>query len=451
MASTFGEITQASTALTAARYGLDVVSQNIANSDTPGYTRQVAQQGTVDAVPGVPSIYTAAAGVGGVRITGTARLADAVVDARLRTEQARDGLASTTSSQLQQIETVFPEPSDTGLSERLNDFWKAWAPVANDPKADAARIVLLQDAGTVTNTLNAMSATLSNQATASAQILNQDAAAATSAATQLATVNAQIAVASATGLNENSLLDKRDSLLSTLAGLLGGSATINPNGTADVTVAGQPLVTGGSAVNVTVDPGYTLAVGGTSVTLTGGSLAAESTALSTTYPAYQARLDAVANALSSVVNGVQAGGYDLSGTPGTPMFSGSTAATISVSITDPKLVAASSTAGGTLDGSNALSASVLGATSTGPDAAYAALVADIASASSLAQRQAETQSAVTSSVSALQTSISGVSTDEEVSAMMTYQRAYQAASRVMTTVDDMLDTLINHTGVVGRA
>jgi flagellar hook-associated protein 1 len=451
MASTFGGITQAGSAMTAARYGLDVVSQNIANADTPGYTRQTAQQGTVDAVPGVPTIYSGHAGPGGVTITGTARMSDLVVDARLRTEQSRSGVTDTTASQLGQIETVFPEPSDTGLSERLNDFWNAWASVANDPGATAPRTVLLQDASTVTSTLNAMSATLGDLAAASAQALNQDTAAAASAANQLATINTQIAVASATGADANSLLDQRDSLLSTLASLVGGVATINANGSADVAVSGQPLVTGGSAVAMTVGAGFAVSVGGTPVTLSGGSAAAEATALTTTYPGYQAQLDGVANSLSSVVNAVQAAGYDLTGASGLAMFTGSGAAGITVAITDPRQVAASGTAGGTLDGSNALSASVLGASPGGPDVAYTNLVADVASSSLLAQRQAATQQAVTASVATLQNSVSGVSTDEEVSAMLTYQHAYQAASRVMTTVDDMLDTLINHTGVVGRA
>ena len=450
MASTFGGITQAGSALTAASYGLDVVSQNIANSDTPGYTRQVAQQGSVDAVAGVPSIYTGHAGPGGVTITGTARMADLVVDARLRTEQSRGSLADTAASQLQQLESVFPEPSDTGLGETLNDFWNAWASVANDPGSNAARTVLLQDAATVTSTLNAMSATLTDLAASSAQALGQDAAAATSAASQLATLNTQITIANATGVNDNALLDQRDTLLSSLATLVGGVATLNPDGSADVTVGGQPLVTGSTAVAVTVDPAYAVSVGASVVTLTGGSAAAEATALTTTYPTYQSRLDAVADSLSSVVNGVQAAGYDLSGNAGTPMFTGSGAAGISVAITDPRLVAAASSPGGTLDGANALAASVLGASSSGPDTAYAGLVADVASDSALAQRRAATQQAVTSTVTTLQNSISGVSTDEEVSAMLTYQHAYSAASRVLTTVDDMLDTLINHTGLVGR-
>ena len=451
MASTFGGIEQASSAINAARYGLDVVSQNIANASTTGYTRQSAQQASVDAPAGVPSIYTRPAGPGGVTVTGTARLTDPVLDARLRTEQARSGLADTTANQLQQIETVFPEPSDTVLSEQLNDFWNAWASVANDPGSTAPRTVLLQKAGAVTSTLNAMSGTLTDLATSTSQSLSMDTATATTAAGQLATLNGQIAVGTATGADVNSLLDQRDQLLGQLSTLVGGVATINANGSADVTVGGQPLVTGTTAVPVTVGAGYQVSVGTTAVTLTGGSAAAEVVGLTSTYPGYQAQLDGVANALASSVNAAQAAGYDVNGSAGTPMFTGTGAAGISVAITDPSLIAASGTPGGNLDGGNALAASALGTSPTGADVAYNALVANVGSASSLAQQQQTTQDAVTTSVATLQTSVAGVNSDEEVSNMLTYQHAFEAASRVLTTVDSLLDTLINHTGLVGQS
>jgi flagellar hook-associated protein 1 FlgK len=451
VASTFGGIELGASALNAARYGLDVVSQNIANADTPGYVRQASQQATVDGPAGVPAIYTAPAGPGGVRVVATSRLNDPVIDARVRTEQSRQGLADTTASQLSLIEGVFPEPSDTGLSEQLNDFWNAWGSVANDPGSAAPRSVLLQKAATVSGTLNAMSTSLTDIANGTAQQLGQDAAAATSAAGQLASVNAQIAVATASGENANSLLDQRDVLLGTLSSLVGGTAVINANGTADVSVGGQALVTGATSVAVAVGAGNQVTVGGTAVALSGGSAGGEVTALTTTIPHYQGLLDTVANTLSSTVNTAQAAGYDLSGAPGTPLFSGAGAAGITVAIANPSLIAASATPGGNLDGSNALAASGLGRSAAGADAAYTALVGDIGSASKLAQQQQSTQDAVTASVTALRTSATGVSTDEEVSHMLTYQYAFGAASRVLTTMDSTLDTLINHTGVVGRA
>src|SRR4051794_36977655 len=451
MGSTFGGIQQAGSALNTARYGLDIVSQNIANADTPGYTRQTVQQASVDAVAGVPSIYTRPAGPGGVMVTGTARLSDTVLVARLRTEQARSGYADTTASQLGQVQATFAEPSDSGLSEQLNDFWNAWGAVANDPGSPAPRTVLLARASTVASTLNSMSGTLADVAQSSTQALTGDIAAANSAASQLATVNRQISVGSATGSNVNSLLDQRDLLLSSLSTLVGGVASLNTDGSANVSVAGQALVTGNATTALSVGAGYQVQVGGTAVTVSGGSVGGEVKALTTTYPAFQSQLDAVADTLANQTNAAQAAGYDLSGTAGQPMFSGSGAAGITVAMTDPTRIAASGQPGGNLDAGNALGAAKLGTKPGGADSSYRVLVAGIGSATALAQQQQTTQAGVTASVADLATAVSGVNSDEEVSAMLTYQHAFEAASRVLTTVDSMLDTLINHTGLVGRA
>ncbi|MDT4943572.1 MAG: flagellar hook-associated protein 1, partial [Pseudonocardiales bacterium] len=279
--------------------------------------------------------------------------------------------------------------------------------------------------------------------------LDQGVAAANSDAGQLATLNGQIAVATATGANANALLDQRDVLLGRLSASVGGVATINPNGSADVSVGGQPLVSGVSTTALSVTGTSQVAVGATTVALTGGSAAAEVIALTSTIPGYQSRLDAVATALAGSVNSAQAGGYDLAGNAGGPLFTGSSAATIGVAIVAPTALAASGTPGGNLDGSNALALSRQGTAAASPDTTYADLVGSIGSAASLANQQQVTQAAVTTSVDALRTSVSGVNYDEEVSNMLTFQHAYSAASRVLTTVDSMLDTLINHTGLVG--
>jgi flagellar hook-associated protein 1 FlgK len=173
-------------------------------------------------------------------------------------------------------------------------------------------------------------------------------------------------------------------------------------------------------------------------------------ALTVDIPGYQGRLDTVAAALAGTVNSAQSNGYDRSGQPGAAVFSGNTAATLAVSVTSPSGIAASSTPGGNLDGSNAIGLSQAGTAPTGPDAVYQTLIGDLGAAAGLAQHRQTTQDAIAGSVDTLRDSASGVSYDEEVSNMLTYQQAFQASSRVLTTLDDMLDTLINHTGVVGR-
>lgn len=449
MTSWFAGLNQAASGLNAARYGLSVVSQNMANAGTPGYTRQVADQESVD-MSSVSGIFTGHGSMGGTTVAATSRQTDPVLDARVRSEDARGALADTAATQLGFVQSVFQEPSDGALAGQLTDFWAAWGTLANDPGSIPTRSVVLQDAAKLAGTLNTMSSSLSDVVAGVSQNLTDDVAAVNSAAGRLATLNGQIAVGTATGGNVNSLLDQRDQLLDTLSKLTGASATIGANGAADVSLGGQSLVSGVTATTMSVDAGYAVSVGGTAVPVGSGSIGAETIALTTTLPGYQGQLDAVANGIVSTVNGIQSGGYDLDGAnPAADLFTGSGAAGITVAFTDPRKIAASSTPGGNLDGGNALKAAQAGAAPGSPDATYAALVGDVGAATALAQQQASTQDSVVANVAALKSSVSGVSLDEEAANMLMYQQAFNAASRVLTTMDSMLDTLINHTGLVG--
>ena len=234
-----------------------------------------------------------------------------------------------------------------------------------------------------------------------------------------------------------------------LSDLAGAQSTINADGTATVTIGGQNVVSSTTATTVSIDPSNQLLVGGTPAATAGGQLQGYLDAVTTTIPNYSAQLDQVAAALASTVNGAQSGGYDRNGNPGGALFGGSAAATISVVISDPKQLAAAGTPGGNLDGSVALSMSHLGSISGGADDSYRSMIGALATDSQRATQQAGVQQSVTTSVDRLADSSSGVSIDEETTNLLTYQRAYQASSRVLTTVDETLDTLINHTGRAG--
>lgn len=452
MSNWFAGIGQAASGLNAARYGLSVVSQNISNADTDGYTRETSIQGSVElGATGIWARTTDNTMLGGVKVLSTQRADDPVLDARARDEHARGASADTTASIMTNVESLFPEPSDNGLASQLNDFWAAWGNVANDPGNTSTRTVLLQKASGLVTTLHSTSASLSDVATSTSGSLTTDIASANTAASQLATLNAQIRTATSSGADANSLLDQRDQVLDTLSKLVGGSATINADGTATVTVGGTDLVNGATANTLSVDSSYQVSINGSAVSVSSGSVSAETTMLTTTLPQYQSQLDAVADALSSTVNAIQTSGYDQNGTAGVALFSGSGAAGITLATTDPSKIAAASVSGVSKDGSNALNASEQGTAANGPDAAYAALVGGVATATQSAQQASALQDSVVSNVNSLKSSVSGVNYDEEVTNMLTYQRAFQASSRVLTTLDDMLDTLINHTGHVGIA
>ncbi|HTZ44591.1 MAG TPA: flagellar hook-associated protein FlgK [Jatrophihabitans sp.] len=447
--SSFSGLTDALTAMNAARYGLDVTGQNISNANTPGYVRQRAELAEAGPVAGVPSLYATQHSDSTATVSGTSRLNDPVIDMRARSEHSRNGYLQASASTQSSVESLFNEPSDNGLAEQLNDFWNSWASVANNPGDSAARNVVLQKAAGVAGTLNETGAALNRLSQSLTDQANSTVTQINTATSELATLNSSIAVGTATGSVNNNLLDQRDSLLKSLSDLAGAQSTINGDGTATVTIGGQTVVSSVTSTAVSVNASNQIVVGGTVAGPASGTLQGLVDGLSTTIPGYQAQLDAVASALASTTNSAQAGGYDLAGNPGTPLFSGSTAGTIAVAITNPSLLAASGTPGGNLDGSVALANSHLGNSTTGADASYRLLIGTLATNSQRASQQATVQQSVTDSVDQLVDSSSGVSIDEETTNLLTYQRAYQASSRVLTTVDDTLDTLINHTGRAG--
>ena len=342
MTNLSGALNQAVTGLRASQYALSVISQNIANADTPGYTRETTD---LEEVSGTSTgLYTGHGSLAGVRIATTNREDDPVLDARLRSVQTDGAMADTASTQLQSVETLFPEPSSSGLGSQLSTVWNDWANVANNPggsSSTAVRQTLLSDTATVAGTLNTMSTNLAQiQTTTSAQ-LTANVTAVNTYAGELATLNGQIGIATATGANANSLMDQRDQLLTHLSSLTGAVATINANGSATVALNGQTLVSSTTSNAMTVNSSNQLSVGGTAVTLSTGAMAAQVTALTTTFPGFQSQLDSVANALASTLNAAQASGFDQNGNAGTAMIGTSdgsgtvTAANIKVILTSP--------------------------------------------------------------------------------------------------------------------
>jgi flagellar hook-associated protein 1 FlgK len=227
-----------------------------------------------------------------------------------------------------------------------------------------------------------------------------------------------------------------------------------PLGVVDVYVGTTALVRGNNAdalrVDTTTTPGTTAIVWDRLgiPAAAGGKAGALQAATNTTIPAYQAQLTAVAQTLTTDVNAVHTTGFDLGGAAGVPFFQmGPGGIQVNPVIAgDPKKVAAAATATGLLDGSVAAKVADL----TGPADAYRAFVLHLGIESATANRAATTQSAITEQVDGARDAASGINLDEEMANLVQIQHAYDASARFITVVDQMLETLIKNTGLVGR-
>jgi flagellar hook-associated protein 1 FlgK len=189
-----------------------------------------------------------------------------------------------------------------------------------------------------------------------------------------------------------------------------------------------------------------LSISGSAITPTSGTIGGQLDALTTILPTQLASLDTVASQLASQVNAIHHTGFDATGAAGGDVFSGTTAGTIALALTGPDQVAASNTAG-SRDGSIAQAIAKLATAAGGPDSVYRAFVAGVSTQADLANNTVDSQTALVQSVSAARSSVAGVNIDEEMVNLLAAQRGYEASSRVLTTLDSVLDTLINRTGV----
>jgi len=282
-------------------------------------------------------------------------------------------------------------------------------------------------------------------------------------ASDLAATNRSIAIANLNGTDAGVLLDKRDQLAMRLSELTGSTTTQRADGGFDVSVNGVPLVTGQDAGVLDIASGITATgasdgnpitfaitdAGGTTAVPAGmtGEIGGVTDLLTTTLPADSAGLGAVAQQLADEINAQHQAGYDAAGNPGQAVFSynpADPAGTLAVALTSPGDLAASSLPGGVLDSANATAL----ASATAAEESYQRLVNGFGTEVASVKRLAANQQVLTSQVDGSREQLSGVNLDEEMVTMLSSQRAYEAASRVMTTVDSVLDTLINRTGLV---
>lgn len=458
MSSTFSGITSALGGMQAARRGLEVAGQNIANARTEGYSRQRVETAAVGGTANAAFYATPPVAAGSVEVTGVTRMADAFLEARGRTEHSKQAYLDGREEILSTTEGLFDEPSDNGLQAQLTGMWKSWTDTADNPGDSAVRNQLVVSSGVVADRLNNLAQTLGGEYTDTRGRLDSTLSEINTGARRLADLNTAVVQAKQHGLPANELLDQRDQLALRLVELTGGTTSTGADGSLDVQLGGVSLVSGSTARSLTLTGSATLtgAAGdpatvrwsddASAAPLTGGSGGALLEGLTTIMPDYLAQLDQVASKLATGVNQLHRAGFTPTGAAGGDFFSGTTAATIKVALTGGDQVATSSSATRALDGSNADAISALARSATGPDAAYRQTVVKIGMAVQTAASRSATQASITAQVDAARQSSAGVNLDEELTSMLTYQRSYEAAARVMSAVDSMLDTLINRTG-----
>ncbi len=454
-----------SSALLAAQTALATTSHNISNINTPGYSRQRVDQGTL------PANFVGGYYVGnGAAVNTIERVFNQFLVSQLRTytsaEAQQDGFLTFSK----QVDDLLGS-SSLSINGGLEAFFNATQEVANDPTSIAARQVLVTQGELLANRFNTLDSQLSNldqQIDSTIKVSIDDINVLSQGIVDL---NKSIAESLAAGHQPNDLLDKRDKLVNDLSALVSINVVEQDNGAVNIFIGnGQALIVGNTrttlsaiADNSTNPPRTAIGFGPSQINVTqqitggeiGGALLARTQVVDTT----RSELDLLAESIVTAFNTVHGNGVDLDGAAGGDFFAaaGTTAATISMALSDPRHIAASSTTEpGVGNNENALALAALQNDKTtvvvnpGPPPVtqsfndqYGAIVSQVATRTNQATVSQQTQAGLVSQIRQRSESVSGVNLDEEATSLIKFQQAYQAASQIITVSNTIFNSLLN--------
>ncbi len=441
----------------ASQTALITTSQNVANVNTPGFSRQRTEQMSL-------SGSTALSSGRGVEVTTIRRIADDFINRQLWRSTSEQGINSSRQQYLIALEQLMASEG-SNISGGLDDFYAALNAATSTPDSTALRQQILNDAGALAQRFNGLSNNIEQQ-------LNGVRGQRASMVTELngltgniADLNKRIAQADATNGDSKALRDQRDSLVQNLAGLADIRVGEAADGSFSISLAnGQPLVAGATAATVSLITGanneqdFKLTFAGTDFSMArdgwGGKLGGLYDAEYNSLRSIQGSINQMAGELANQFNTVLAGGTDLDGNPGKPLFvydATSISQVLTVANLSPRELAFSVSGPNAAQGNNETllalielknaTVTVDGNTSTLNDA-YASLLGKAASQSRQGQADLETSTSVLAQAQAQRDSISAVSLEEEGVNLLNFQQAYEANLKVISTARVLFDSML---------
>lgn len=472
----------ARSALLTHQTALQTISQNIANAETQGYSRQEA------VLSSNTPVHMPYGNVGtGVSVETIARRRDILLDDNFRSANGNASQSEMRRDLLTRVEEMFGEPSDAGMSNALDKFFNAWSELATSPGNPAARTAVQQQGRQLSQLFNDYDAQLSQQRVSAGDRLSDTVAEINALATRVAELNVQVIASESGGHAAGDLRDQRDLLLDRLSQLSGSRVIPQGDGSVTVLIGNSTLVDSNTARPVLVElapqtppPAVTpadvplrLRLGSSpdAIMPLGGQVKSLLQHINTDIPAIRGQLDALASGLVSSVNaehvqnfvfsgnsvpGSAAGNFFDPGSVATPVRAGTIRLSALVA-SDPSAIATSRDASAPLDNTGAHALSELrsattavtyvnssGVTETG---GFVGFFRDVVSRLGLDVRTAEDDATVrrtlTDQADRRRESVSGVNTDEELVHMLRVQQAYTAATKLIQTADEMLQTLMS--------
>ncbi len=473
MLGLFGTLQMATRSLQTQRNGTEVAGHNLANVNTPGYSRQrvaIESSITVRSEMGLQGTGADAVAIRQIR--------DRLVDRNITSETSVRSSYESRQRALQFAQAALGQAIDRqatgadgtsvaagvggqrGIAEEMSDLFAGFQSLSTNPTSSAERQVLVIKAQNLATQFNQVARRFDDLRSSLNESLGSDVDQVNIALNDIAKLNDQIISAElGTDATANDLRDIRQKRIEELAQFTKIDTVENDNGSVDISIGGVEMVRGRNVLDTleTYDAGggqqlVRTVTGGTGLTLTGGSMQGTIDARDGDLVTLRADLDTLASSLITEVNAVHSTGYGLSGTTGAAFFTGTDASDIAFNSSladDPTAIQASGVSGAVGDNSVAVQLAQL---STQKHAAlgnqtflqhYGQTVSKLGQYLNGTNTQLSNQQIVEQMLLRQRDSISGVSMDEEMTDLIKFQRAFEASAKLVTTIDEMLETLVN--------
>lgn len=429
---------------------LNVTGHNVANVNTPGYSRRSA---TLVTTPGEPESFGILGS--GVRVDEIRRHRDVLLDAQWRHESALSGRYAARADLLGRAAELFSEPSENGIARKLDDFWNGWLEFSNQPEDLSLRVLVSGSASGLAEAIRTQDARIGELVSEEQNSIELQVSEVNQRLSEIAQLNEQIVRSEAGRLGENGdLRDQRDLALDELSRLVGAGHITRQDGTVVVRIGSRTVVDGGRvdslrAERVTGANGPEMRLlfdsDGADLAEPTGEIGGRWEVVTRSLPELRNRLDQWTRSFITEVNRAHAAGPS-----GVAFFTGDRASSIELNPIlrdDPSQIDAGSS-GDPGDNDIALAmaalrdAPVLANGTTTLEEGYRSLVGGLGPQAQQAEQIRLSQESVVAHLEQDRLAASGVNLEEEMTRLIGSQKAFEAAARLFQTASDLIDTLL---------
>jgi flagellar hook-associated protein 1 FlgK len=464
MAGIFNTLNTASKGMNAQQTALHTTGHNISNANTEGFSRQrVDMKADLSyTLGGVGQLGT------GVKMTGVSRMVDDYVSRQIRQETSSMSQFGTKSETLGQLEIIYNEPSDTGLNFNMAEMFESWQELAKNPESLSSKTIVVEKSNTFADTYNHILSQMESLQDETDLIIDKQVIDLNATLDNINSLNKQIFNIAIKGHTPNDLLDQRDLLLQNMSEITDFKAEFDKYGRASIEIAEVDVLTFDSSepVDITfnkVDESNTeanITIGEEKVELEKGAIKGYMDAKTEILDVQIADLKEFGQKVAETFNSAHK--EDVSTENQIDIFNldeetGKLSVNSNIIANNNLILAGQDTVeNGTPigDGSRAsLIANLrdetvtIGGENSTMENKYNSMITKLGISKQHADNMVSNQDILLGQLQMRRESTSGVSIGEEVTNMVKYQKAFEANARVIATLTEMLDVLINRTGV----